>query len=64
MQPINRKEHCAGSLQAVGQDQDNFIVVPLRIYLKFRGQRNSLTLHVKAEAGSRFSRGHRTRRAA
>ncbi len=33
----------------LGQDQDNFIVVPLRTYLKLRGQRNSLTLHVKAE---------------
>jgi putative ABC transport system permease protein len=35
----------------LGQDQDNFIVVPLRTYLKLRGQRNSLTLHVKAEGG-------------
>ena len=33
----------------LGQDQDNFIVVPLRTYLKLRGQRNSLLLHVKAE---------------
>jgi putative ABC transport system permease protein len=33
----------------LGQDQDNFIVVPLRTFLKLRGQRNSLTLHVKAE---------------
>jgi len=33
----------------LGQDQDNFIVVPLRTYLKLRGQRNSLTIHVKAE---------------
>jgi putative ABC transport system permease protein len=32
----------------LGQDQDNFIVIPLRTYLKLRGQRNSLTLHVKA----------------
>lgn len=35
----------------LGQEQDNFIVVPLRTYLKLRGQRNSLTLHVKAEGG-------------
>ncbi len=33
----------------LGQDQDNFIVIPLRTYLKLRGQRNSLMLHVKAE---------------
>ncbi len=33
----------------LGQDQDGFIVVPLRTYLKLRGQRNSLLLHVKAE---------------
>ncbi len=33
----------------LGQDQDNFIVVPLRTFLKLRGQRNSLTIHVKAE---------------
>jgi putative ABC transport system permease protein len=33
----------------LGQDQDNFLVIPLRTYLKLRGQRNSLLLHVKAE---------------
>jgi putative ABC transport system permease protein len=33
----------------LGQDQDNFMVIPLRTYLKVRGQRNSLMLHVKAE---------------
>jgi putative ABC transport system permease protein len=33
----------------LGQDQDNFIVIPLRTYLKLRGQRNSLLIHVKAE---------------
>ncbi len=33
----------------LGQDQDNFLVIPLRTYLKLRGQRNSLTIHVKAE---------------
>jgi putative ABC transport system permease protein len=33
----------------LGQDQDNFVVIPLRTYLKLRGQRNSLTIHVKAE---------------
>jgi putative ABC transport system permease protein len=33
----------------LGQDQDNFIVIPLRTYLKLRGQRNSVMIHVKAE---------------
>jgi len=35
----------------LGQDQDNFIVIPLRTYLKQRGQYNSLMLQVKAEGG-------------
>jgi putative ABC transport system permease protein len=35
----------------LGQDQDNFLVIPLRTYLKLRGQRNSLLLSVKAEGG-------------
>src|SRR3954471_15698988 len=38
----------------LGQDQDNFIVIPLRTYLKLRGQRNSLLLHVKAEGAERI----------
>jgi putative ABC transport system permease protein len=33
----------------LGQDQDNFIVIPLRTYLKLRGQRNSLMVSVRAE---------------
>jgi putative ABC transport system permease protein len=33
----------------LGQDQDNFIVIPLRTFLKVRGQRNSLMIQVKAE---------------
>jgi len=35
----------------LGQDQDNFIVIPMHTWLKVRGQRNSLTLQVKAEGG-------------
>jgi putative ABC transport system permease protein len=35
----------------LGQDQDTFVVIPLRTYLKFHGQRTSLTLSVKAEGG-------------
>lgn len=38
----------------LGQDQDNFIVIPLRTYLKIRGQRNSLTIHVMAAGGDRI----------
>lgn len=38
----------------LGQDQDNFVVIPLRTYLKFWGQRNSLTLHVKAEGSEQI----------
>jgi putative ABC transport system permease protein len=38
----------------LGQDQDTFIVIPLRTYLKIRGQRNSLTLHVQATGGDRI----------
>jgi putative ABC transport system permease protein len=38
----------------LGQDQDTFIVVPLRTYLKFRGQRTSLTLSVQAGGGDRI----------
>ena len=33
----------------LGQDQDNFIVIPMRTFLKVRGQRNSLVIQVKAE---------------
>ena len=33
----------------LGQDQDTFLVIPLRTYLKLRGQRNSLLLSAKAE---------------
>jgi putative ABC transport system permease protein len=47
----------------LGQDQDNFLVVPLRTYLKVHGQRNSLTLQVKAEGGEQiFDRAQDDRR--
>lgn len=62
--PIGRMIHAAGTDFTVvgtfekigsvlGQDQDTFIVIPLRTYLKIRGQRNSLTLHAKAEGGDK-----------
>ena len=38
----------------LGQDQDNFLVIPLTTYLKFRGSRNSLTLEIKATGGDRI----------
>jgi putative ABC transport system permease protein len=41
----------------LGQDQDNFMVIPLTTYLHFRGLRNSLTLQVKApDSGPIFQR--------
>jgi len=35
----------------LGQDQDNFAVIPLNTYLKVRGSRSSLTLEIKASGG-------------
>jgi putative ABC transport system permease protein len=35
----------------LGQDQDNFVVIPLITYLHVKGTHNSLTLNVKAMAG-------------
>jgi putative ABC transport system permease protein len=35
----------------LGQDQDNFVVVPLQSYLKLRGARFSLTMNIKAPPG-------------
>lgn len=37
----------------LGQDQDNFLIIPLTTYLKFKGTRNSLTLEIKATGGDR-----------
>ncbi len=38
----------------LGQDQDNFLIIPLTTYLKFRGSRNSLTLEIKATGGDKL----------
>ncbi|MCU1329668.1 MAG: transporter permease [Bryobacterales bacterium] len=35
----------------LGQDQDNFVIVPLTTWLKVRGTRSSLTLEIKASGG-------------
>jgi len=37
----------------LGQDQDNFIVIPLQSYMHFRGLRNSLTLQIKTADADR-----------
>jgi putative ABC transport system permease protein len=47
----------------LGQDQDNFVIIPLNTYLKYRGARNSLTLQVKAEGGENFQRAQDEARA-
>jgi putative ABC transport system permease protein len=35
----------------LGQDQDNYVIIPLSTYLKVRGTRSSLTLEIKASGG-------------
>ena len=35
----------------LGQDQDNFAIIPLTTYLKIRGTRSSLTFEIKASGG-------------
>lgn len=46
-----------GTIQKIGsvlgQDQDNFVIIPLRTFLKVRGQRNSLNISVKAAGPQR-----------
>ena len=37
----------------LGQDQDNYVVVPLTTFLKVRGSRTSLTLEIKAAGGEK-----------
>jgi putative ABC transport system permease protein len=37
----------------LGQDQDNFVVIPLSTYLKVRGSRSSLTLEIEASGGEK-----------
>ncbi len=38
----------------LGQDQDNFLIIPLTTFLKFRGRNNSLTLEIKATGGDKL----------
>src|SRR5579863_1230705 len=35
----------------LGQEQDNFVMIPMNTYLRVRGSRTSLTLEVKASGG-------------
>ena len=35
----------------LGQDQDNFVIVPMPVFLRIRGIHESLTINVKASAG-------------
>jgi len=37
----------------LGQDQDNFVIIPLASYLKIRGTRSTLTLEIKASGGEK-----------
>jgi putative ABC transport system permease protein len=37
----------------LGQDQDNFVTIPMNTYLRVRGSRTSLTLEVKAAGGQK-----------
>ena len=37
----------------LGQDQDNFVIIPLTTYRKVRGSRSSLTLEIKASGGDK-----------
>jgi putative ABC transport system permease protein len=66
--PVGKEIKAAGTLFTVigtfeaigsvlGQDQDNFIIVPLRTYLKLRGQRQSILMQIQATApGQAFDR--------
>jgi putative ABC transport system permease protein len=38
----------------LGQDRDNFAVIPLSTYLRMRGSRQSLTLQIKAAGGKKI----------
>src|SRR5260370_16110180 len=43
----------------LGQDRDNFVVIPLSAFLRMRGARSSLTLQLKAQGGKRpFEEAH------
>ena len=41
----------------LGQDQDNYVIIPLNTFLKVRGTRTSLTLEIKASGGEKNFNG-------
>ena len=54
----NEEFRVIGTLERIGsvlgQEQDNFIIVPLRTYLRQMGTRSSLTINVKTAGGPAF----------
>jgi putative ABC transport system permease protein len=58
LRAANREFQIIGTFEKIGsvlgQDQDNFLIIPMSTYLKFRGTRNSLTLEIKAIGGDRI----------
>ena len=56
---VNNKEfRVIGTMERIGsvlgQEQDNFMIVPLRVYLHLMGTRSSLTINVKTAGGKAF----------
>ena len=54
----NQEFQVIGTIEAIGsvlgQEQDNFMIVPLRSYLHLVGTRSSLTINVKTAGGGAF----------
>ena len=38
----------------LGQNQDNFVIIPMNTYLRLRGTRNTIVINVKAGSGDQF----------
>lgn len=55
----NQEFTVVGSMERIGsvlgQDQDNFVIVPMNTYLRMRGTRSSITIQVKAADGPAFT---------
>jgi putative ABC transport system permease protein len=54
----NQEFRIIGTMERIGsvlgQEQDNFMIVPLRVYLHLMGTRSSLTINVKTAGGRAF----------
>ncbi|MGC2323270.1 MAG: ABC transporter permease [Terriglobales bacterium] len=54
----NQEFRVIGTMERIGsvlgQEQDNFMIVPLRVYLHLMGTRSSLTINVKTAGGRAF----------